>query len=82
MARGSVGGVNKTTLSLPDELHERLRAHARRTGQRQADIVRVALDRFLADEAARAPASIGAGQDENLSGSDSEAWLRANRQPR
>jgi predicted transcriptional regulator len=70
-------GLNKTTLYLPDDLQRRLRDAARRADRPQADLVREALERFLADQPAPVPRSIGAGADEELTGRDSEDWLRA-----
>ena len=74
--------MNKTTLYLPDETQHRLREVAKRTGRAQADLIRTALDRFLADEPSPLPGSIGAGDDAALSGRDSEDWLRDNWRPR
>jgi hypothetical protein len=49
---------------------------ARRTGRRQADVIRSALDAYLdGDEPAR-PRSIGAGSDEMLGAADTEEWLK------
>lgn len=70
--------MNKTTLYLPDALQRRLRETARRTGRHQADLVRQALERYLAGEVAPTPRSIGAGADAALTGRDSEDWLRSN----
>lgn len=70
--------MNKTTLYLPDPLHRQLRDAARRTGRPQAHLVRQALERYLAGESPAEPRSIGAGQDDGLTGRDSEDWLKAN----
>lgn len=70
--------MNKTTLYLPDETQRRLRDLAKRTGRPQADLVRQALERYLAVNRSSLPGSIGVGADEGLSGRDSEEWLHAN----
>ena len=69
--------MNKTTLYLPAQTQRRLRDLAKRTGRPQAELVRQALERYLADERSPLPGSIGAGEDDHLSGRDSEDWLRA-----
>lgn len=69
--------MNKTTLYLPDHLQRALRSAARRTGRRQADLVREALEVYLRQQAAPWPRSIGAGEDAELAAVDSEDWLRA-----
>jgi len=68
--------VDKTTLYLTPEQRRRLREAARRSGRRQADLIRAALDAYLAETPANRPRSIGAGEDEGLDAADSEAWLR------
>lgn len=69
--------VNKTTLYLPSDLQRTLREVARRTGRRQADLVREALDLYLRQQVQPQPRSIGAGEDGELAARDSEAWLKA-----
>jgi predicted transcriptional regulator len=68
--------MHKTTLYLPVETQRRLRDLAARTGRPQAEIVRQALDRYLASEPSARPRSLGAGEDTGLDGRDSEHWLR------
>ncbi len=68
--------MDKTTLYLTPELRRRLREAARRTGRRQADVIRLALDAYLDEGQANRPTSIGAGEDEALEARDTEAWLR------
>ena len=68
--------MDKTTLYLTPELRRRLREAARRTGRRQADVIRSALDAYLEEGQANRPTSIGAGEDEALEARDTEAWLR------
>jgi predicted transcriptional regulator len=68
--------MHKTTIYLPAELQHRLRELARRTRRSQAEIVREAVERYLGAQSEPLPASIGAGEDELVTGRDSEAWLR------
>jgi len=70
------GMERKTTLYLPEDLAVALREAARRTGASQADIVREALRRHLAEQPPPALRSLGAGEDVELRASESEAWLR------
>jgi hypothetical protein len=70
--------VNRTTLYLSAETQRGLRDLARRTGRHQADLIREALDLYLQQHVERPrPRSIGAGEDSELSASESEDWLRA-----
>lgn len=68
--------MDKTTLYLTPELHRRLRDAARRSGRRQADVIRTALDAYLDEGHANRPQSIGAGEDDGLDAGESETWLR------
>lgn len=68
--------MDKTTLYLTSELRRRLRDAARRTGRRQAEVIRSALDAYLDEGQSNRPRSIGTGEDEGLYASDSEAWIR------
>jgi predicted transcriptional regulator len=68
--------MDKTTLYLTSELRWRLREAARRTGRRQADVIRSALDAYLDEHRPDGPRSIGAGEDEELYGTDTETWIR------
>ena len=68
--------VDKTTLYLTPELHRRLRDAARRSGRRQADVIRSALDAYLDARQVNRPTSIGAGEDGALDAGDTETWLR------
>ena len=67
--------MDKTTIYLTDIQRRRLREAARRTGRRQADVIRSALDAYLDGEEPIRPRSIGAGSDEALGAADTEAWL-------
>jgi predicted DNA-binding protein len=68
--------MDKTTVYLTPTQRRRLAEAARRSGRRQADVIRSALDAYLDHEPAVRPRSIGAGEDEALSADDTEAWLR------
>lgn len=68
--------MDKTTLYLTPELRRRLREAARRSGRRQADMIRSALDAYLDEAQANRPRSIGAGEDDALDAGDTETWLR------
>ena len=74
MARDSC--LDKTTVYLTAELRRRLRDAARRSGRRQADVIRSALDAYLDEGQANRPTSIGAGEDGALEAGDTESWLR------
>jgi predicted transcriptional regulator len=74
--------MHKTTLYLPETTRRRLRDMSRRTGRPQADLVRQALEGYLSSEETPLPGSIGSGADKDLSGRDTEDWLRANWRPR
>ncbi len=67
--------MEKTTLYLPPELHRALREAARREGKSQAELIREALAAYLAQRQRPSFRSLGAGEDEELSGRTSEAWL-------
>lgn len=73
--------MDKTTVYLPQETRRRLRDAARRTGRAQAELVRLALDRFLAEQEAPTPRSIGIGADPEVTGANSEEWLRRHWRP-
>lgn len=68
--------VDKTTLYLTPQLRRRLRDAARRSGRRQADLIRAALDAYLDDGATNRPRSIGAGEDAMVHAEATEDWLR------
>jgi len=75
MAYGMMRLMEKTTLYLPVELHRALKEHARRSGRAQAELVREALQTYLAGASWPQPSSIGAGTDDGLSARESEEWL-------
>jgi len=68
--------VNKTTLYLPDEIQQWLRAEAKRTRRSQAELVRTALEELRARAPRAVPRSIGMGRsDGEVTGASSEEWL-------
>jgi predicted transcriptional regulator len=69
--------VNKTTLYLPPELHRGIQEVARRTGRRQAELIRTAIEEYLRAQDRPLPRSIGAGEDSGLAARGSEDWLRS-----
>jgi plasmid stability protein len=74
--------VNKTTLYLPDDTQRRLRDASRRSRRPQAELVREALERYLRSEEPPLPRSIGSGSDSEVTGANSEDWLREHWRPR
>jgi hypothetical protein len=67
--------MHKTTLYLPTDLQQRLRDLARRTGRPQAELVRDALERYLAAAPTPRPICIGTGDDPDLDARDAKQWL-------
>ncbi len=67
----------KTTLYLPEELHHKVAAHARREKRSQAEVLREAIERYL-DRPADLPGFIGIADDDSVSASESEDWIRKN----
>ena len=70
--------MEKTTLYLPNELQVQLRAVAQRSHRSQAKVVRDALVDYLAREPRRLPGSIGMASSGEVTGAQSEDWLREN----
>jgi hypothetical protein len=70
--------MDKTTLYLPADMKRELKAAARRSGRAQADIVREALARYLANQPRQLPQSIGMISDGTLDAAHVKDWLRAN----
>jgi predicted transcriptional regulator len=68
--------MHKTTVYLPEDLQRELKEVARRTGRREAVILREALADYLRRQVRPQPRSIGSGEDGELAARDSEAWLR------
>jgi hypothetical protein len=73
--------VEKTTIYLPMETQEALRALARRTGRSQAAIIREAVDVYVQQQARPQPRSIGIGHNPSLQARKTEEWLEANFRP-
>jgi predicted transcriptional regulator len=73
--------MEKTTLYLPADLRGLLKEAARRTGRPEAVIVREALRSYLQQQGRPSPRSLGLGENAELSGRESEAWLKAHWRP-
>lgn len=69
--------MEKTTVYLPSDLHRALKEAARAEKRPQAEVLRRALEEYLERRERPLPLSVGAGEDEGLSGADSEDWLEA-----
>ncbi len=76
MAYGKVAGVEKTTLYLPTDVKRALEAEGRRSKRPQAQLIREALTRYLADRPRPLPRSIGIVSDGRVTGRTAKAWLR------
>ena len=70
--------MNKTTLYLPTELSRALKDAARRSGRPQAEVVREALERYLANEPRPLPKSLGMISDTTLDSAQIKDWIREN----
>jgi Ribbon-helix-helix protein, copG family len=73
--------MEKTTLYLLADLRALLKEAARRTGRPEAEIVREALRSYLQQHGRPSPRSLGLGENAELSGRESEAWLKAHWRP-
>jgi len=67
--------MEKTTLYLPAEMQRALREVARRERKSQAEVMREALATYLKRYEKAEFSFIGIGEDDELTGRDSEAWL-------
>ena len=67
--------MEKTTLYLPTELQASLRALARRTGRSQANLIREALETYVAGQERPRPKSIGIAGDGSLDAADAKRWV-------
>lgn len=78
MAYGTMFVVmEKTTIYLPADLRRALKEAARAEKRPQAEVLRKALMEYLERRGRPRPLSVGLGEDEGLSGAESEAWLEA-----
>lgn len=69
-------------VQIPDAIGEALTALAEKTGRSPDDLVAEALYDFLDETERNTPHSFGMYADPDLSGADSEDWLRENWRPR
>jgi hypothetical protein len=74
---GRIVGMEKTTLYLPSELRRALKEAARSEKKSQAVVIRRALEEYLERRERPRLLSVGIGENRELSGSESEDWLRA-----
>lgn len=74
---GTIVFVEKTTLYLPSELRRALKEAARSEKKAQAVVIRRALEEYLERRERPRLRSVGIGEDRELSGAESEDWLRA-----
>jgi hypothetical protein len=70
--------MEKTTVYLPGDLRARLRETSKRLGLPQAEIVRDAVEKYLADRPRPWPKSIGSmpGLAGNMSAVEAKKWAR------
>ena len=68
--------MEKTTVYLPTELSRALKEAARSEKKAQAEVLRKALEEYLERKERPRLRSVGIGEDRELSGADSEDWLR------
>jgi hypothetical protein len=69
--------MEKTTVYLPAHLQRALKEAARSEKRSQAEVLRSALEDYLARRESPRLRSVGIGADRELSGAESEDWLRA-----
>lgn len=76
---GAVARVNvrRTTMHFPDDMRRRLAERAELQGESQAELVRQAVDEYLASAERPWPSSIGLGEDEELAGRNVRDWIRS-----
>lgn len=67
--------MEKTTLYLPERLQRTLREAAQRAGRPQAELVREALDAYLAERPRPRPRSIGMLNDPELRAEEAKRWI-------
>lgn len=74
--------LEKTTVYLPAETRRQLSEVARRRNVTQAQLIRDALDAFLASQERPTLRSLGAGRSTEITGRTARQWLRENWGPR
>lgn len=68
----------KTTIYLSAEARSEIKALAKASGQSQAEVIRTAIDSYVAANRLPLPASIGLFEDEELGATEVAAWLKDN----
>jgi len=74
---GILVAMEKTTVYLPSNLQRALKDAARSEKKPQAEVLRRALEEYLERKESPRLRSVGIGEDKELSGAESEDWLRA-----
>lgn len=74
---GAPADVRRTTMYLPDDTRQRLADAAAVHGRSQAELIREAVEEFLANAQRPWPRSIGLGEDAELSGRNVRDWIRS-----
>ena len=74
---GTLIVMEKTTVYLPSHLQRALKEAARSEKKAQAEVLRRALEEYLERRERPRLLSVGIGEDKELSGAESEDWLRA-----
>jgi hypothetical protein len=69
--------MEKTTVYLPSHLQRALKEAAHSEKKAQAEVLRRALEEYLERRERPRLRSVGIGEDIELSGAESEDWLRA-----
>jgi len=68
--------MERTNVFLPTELRRRLADEARRRGRPQAELVREALERYLAEAAPERPRVVGVADVPGMDARRAKAWVR------
>jgi len=68
--------MERTNVFLPTELRRRLADEARRRGRPQAELVREALERYLAEAVPERPRVVGVADAPGLDARRAKAWVR------
>lgn len=68
--------MKKTTVYFSDETSVALKELGRRMGRAQADLIRAAVDEYIARQERPWPTSFGMANSGKVSGAESEDWLK------
>ncbi|UCH27380.1 MAG: ribbon-helix-helix protein, CopG family [Trueperaceae bacterium] len=67
--------MHKTTIYLPEKLRLDIEALARREKRAQAEVIREALERYIASKPKPVASFIGMADDDRVSAAESEDWI-------